>query len=1160
MEKILSLQKQLARARWLPLLVILLTLCILGGTICFSARQVRGALRVGIVNREAEVLDAVAMLESLGAESPADFSQRLSDQAGQLALALRLSKLREGVVAVRLYDAQGSFVTAMPISVRPAGLGAAEQAALGRLQPVSFYQPKADLATLFVGWPKGSAGDVQPSPLLTVMIPLHAEGSADLLAVAELVQDGSGVARAFAALDRELAAQGLVTFVLAGCILVLALSWAFQRLQTITRRLEEQAVSLRRANQELALAAKTSALGAVTAHVIHGLSSPLAGLQSFIAAHAGDGAAWQDAAHDTQRMRTLIGEIVRILGEESESTLYELPLDELSQIISSRIAPVAREAGVGFDLEFEAEGCLVNRDANLVLMILENLLRNAIEATPPGRRVRVSFRNDPTGVLCGVCDEGPGLPEAVRQNLFTPCCSTKSAGNGIGLTLSQHLARHLGAELTLADTSPAGSAFQLRLPHTLMSDAKASGHPAPNGCYEPQTRRNTMSLVPCAAKTLLALVGIAAWANAATLQAVTYPLTWRWSNPTPHGADIVDMALGSSLCVQVGERGQIFTSTDLDYWMPRDSHTTRSLRGVAFLGGRIVISGENGTILFADDPADFCLVDLGTSNWLESVAASTNRVVAVGDNGAIYTSTNGVAWTRVTTSITTWLRSVSWGPPGFVAVGENGFVASSTNASTWTVRSSTVSQHLNRVAWIGDRYYAVGDAGRTVTSVNGISWTQQSCGATNYLFAAAGTNSSVVAVGEQEVRLKESGVWTNELRATKVSPPPAWSYYSALWDGSGYRLGGSVGMWVRGVRTNSTSEVGWDVPSESVRTWLWAIKRTPYFYLAAGDRGTVMTSDNGIDWDLNLVPGTMTNTVFLGVGGTSTNFYAVGSAGAIIRSTNGITWDSVTPAPTTNDLQGFAVLGDNLLAAGARGTLLASTNGKTWTKRTTPTVNFLSSIETFPGGVVVSGDYGTILVSSDGINWASRGLATTNWFYQVRYLNGVLLIVGENGVVLTSTNGTTWASRSSGTTAWLTDAAFVDGTWFVVGFSGTVLASTNLANWTSIGTSTKQSLLGVAATGSQLVTVGVQGIILRSQVVPDRSPVVFVRYGRAADRNIFLFGGVPDQRFLLEHSPNLSAWSPGATLEFTDGTGTLIFVEDYPSVNPPEYYRARLVP
>ena len=98
MEKILSLQKQLARARWLPPLVILLTLCILGGTISFSARQVRGALRAGIVNREAEVLDAVAMLESLGAESPADFSQRLSDQAGQLALALRLSKLREGVV------------------------------------------------------------------------------------------------------------------------------------------------------------------------------------------------------------------------------------------------------------------------------------------------------------------------------------------------------------------------------------------------------------------------------------------------------------------------------------------------------------------------------------------------------------------------------------------------------------------------------------------------------------------------------------------------------------------------------------------------------------------------------------------------------------------------------------------------------------------------------------------------------------------------------------------------------------------------------------------------------------------------------------------------------------------------------------------------------
>ena len=167
------------------------------------------------------------------------------------------------------------------------------------------------------------------------------------------------------------------------------------------------------------------------------------------------------------------------------------------------------------------------------------------------------------------------------------------------------------------------------------------------------------------------------------MQAVTYPLTWRWSNPTPHGANIVDLAFSSGLGVQVGERGQIFTSTDFSSWTPRDSHTTRSLRGVTFFGGRIVISGESGTILFADDATEFYLNDLGTSDWLESVAASTNLVVAVGDNGAIYTSDDAVTWTRKTTSFTTWLRGVAWGPPGFVAVGENGFIANSASGNIW---------------------------------------------------------------------------------------------------------------------------------------------------------------------------------------------------------------------------------------------------------------------------------------------------------------------------------------------------------------------------------------------------------------------------------------------------------------------------------------------
>jgi hypothetical protein len=214
----------------------------------------------------------------------------------------------------------------------------------------------------------------------------------------------------------------------------------------------------------------------------------------------------------------------------------------------------------------------------------------------------------------------------------------------------------------------------------------------------------------------------------------------------------------------------------------------------------------------------------------------------------------------------------------------------------------------------------------------------------------------------------------------------------------------------------------------------------------------------------------------------------------------------------------------------------------------------------FPGGFVAAGDNGTLLTSADGTNWASQSAATTNWLWRVRHLNGVLLLVGENGTLRTSTDGAQWTDQASGTGEWLTDAAFVDGTWFVVGTGGAVLASTNLTGWANVGTLTRKSLFGAAAAGGQLLTVGVEGIILRSQIVPDLTPVEIVEYSRTAEYNVFLFGGKPDQKFLFQRSPDMAWWLPSLELEFTDGTGTLLFIEEAVPGLPQEFYSAVLVP
>ena len=270
-------------------------------------------------------------------------------------------------------------------------------------------------------------------------------------------------------MDRKLAWLAVLVFLASGGLLTVALTFAFRKINRANRLLADRTASLLQANQELALAAKTSAVGAVAAHLIHGLKNPLSGLQGFVNHHgAGNGSAqdteWTEAVATTQRMQNLIGEVVRILGEQNTMAHYELSLDELAEMIAVRMTPVAEKLGVHLATKLEGRGTFSNREANLVVLILENLIQNALQATPKDKSVRLSLVGSNGTVVFEVQDEGSGLTESVRERLFTPCHSTKDGGSGIGLAISKQLATHLGGTLDLKKSTGQGCVFRFALP------------------------------------------------------------------------------------------------------------------------------------------------------------------------------------------------------------------------------------------------------------------------------------------------------------------------------------------------------------------------------------------------------------------------------------------------------------------------------------------------------------------------------------------------------------------------------------------------------------------------------------------------------------------------------------------------------------------------
>jgi len=174
---------------------------------------------------------------------------------------------------------------------------------------------------------------------------------------------------------------------------------------------------------------------------------------------------FQQAIASTRRMQAMINEVVAVLREEEGAGQYEIPVAELIGFITAKVQTLCRERGVELITTLPPPVVLPNRAANLVALILANLVQNAIEATPPGKVVNLSLALERENLVCEVRDQGAGLPAG--RNVFVPCRSLKEGGSGIGLAISKQLANHLGAALELLHNSPAGCTFGLSLPASL---------------------------------------------------------------------------------------------------------------------------------------------------------------------------------------------------------------------------------------------------------------------------------------------------------------------------------------------------------------------------------------------------------------------------------------------------------------------------------------------------------------------------------------------------------------------------------------------------------------------------------------------------------------------------------------------------------------------
>ena len=110
-------------------------------------------------------------------------------------------------------------------------------------------------------------------------------------------------------------------------------------------------------------------------------------------------------------------------------------------------------------------------DGDALARALDNVLRNAVEASPLGATVEAVVDADDDRVRVRVADRGEGVPSGRAGEIFEPFFTTKPDGTGLGLAISRAIARAHGGDLTYGRDGTV-TRLQLTLPG-LQASARA---------------------------------------------------------------------------------------------------------------------------------------------------------------------------------------------------------------------------------------------------------------------------------------------------------------------------------------------------------------------------------------------------------------------------------------------------------------------------------------------------------------------------------------------------------------------------------------------------------------------------------------------------------------------------------------------------------------
>lgn len=158
-------------------------------------------------------------------------------------------------------------------------------------------------------------------------------------------------------------------------------------------------------------------------------------------------------------------EAYKLATRRQVTRMEEFELSPFLEYLVDSFSVKAKEKGLQLRLKLLPDRQVIYSDKGRLEQILINLLNNAIKFTDEGF-VEISCNKEDDNIHISVTDSGIGVSERLRNMLFRPFIKGEkhSEGSGLGLYISSELAKMLGGEISLKNTSEQGSSFCVTLP------------------------------------------------------------------------------------------------------------------------------------------------------------------------------------------------------------------------------------------------------------------------------------------------------------------------------------------------------------------------------------------------------------------------------------------------------------------------------------------------------------------------------------------------------------------------------------------------------------------------------------------------------------------------------------------------------------------------